>query len=453
MSVFKNIKIELAILIIVVLNVFLSFRVDFGFYNYFNDLGESLNYFYLKEFFTKVTELGSSSLYFIVSFVGIIFLYINKKFKIVFIKNNKKLINFFISFIIYLLTIGIVTQIIKHLVGRPRPNYTNFEDSFSFNFFTFDSNFHSFPSGHSSTIFMVCFVLCTALPKLKYFFYFLASIVAFSRVIVGAHFFTDILAGALLALIVFKVLNTVVDKNFKKYSIDEFVFIKHSIVYYYIIFLFCCCLFLTAGPALDLYVSELFFYRNPECLNSVFFDCEFLLQSHYIVSKIFREGFLPLILIYILILPIVGLYFKIEKIFFGYKFSIKEIILIWSTQILTIVIFVNMILKNMWGRSRPGDIFEFGGKETFTPWYELSNNCDSNCSFVSGDASVGFSIIILYFITKNIYFVYLGIVFGFILGFIRIIAGGHFLSDILFAGFFIIVLNFVIFKLYQKYYE
>ena len=48
MSVFKNIKIELAILIIVALNVFLSFRVDLVFYNYFNDLGESFNYFYLK---------------------------------------------------------------------------------------------------------------------------------------------------------------------------------------------------------------------------------------------------------------------------------------------------------------------------------------------------------------------------------------------------------------------
>ncbi len=443
MSVFKNIKIELAILIIVALNVFLSFRVDLVFYNYFNDLGESFNYFYLKEFFTKITELGSSAWYFGVSIVGILLLYINKKLKIVFIKNNKKLINFFISFFTYLLTIGIVTQIVKHLVGRPRPNYTNFEDSFGFNFFTFDSNFHSFPSGHSSTIFMVCFVLCVTLPRLKYFFYFLASIVAFSRIIVGAHFFTDILAGGLLALIVFKVLNTVVDKNFKKYSIDEIVFIKHSTVYYYIIFLFLCCLFLTVGPAIDLYVSGLFYHGNSQ----------FSLQSYNVLSKIFREVFLPLLLVYILILPIAGLYIKIEKVFFGYKFSIKEIFLIWSAQILTILMFVNLILKNMWGRSRPDDILQFGGEKTFTPWYELSNNCVSNCSFVSGDASVGFSIIILYFITKNIYFAYLSIIFGFILGFIRIIAGGHFLSDILFAGFFIIVLNFVICKLYQKYYE
>ena len=112
-----------------------------------------------------------------------------------------------------------------------------------------------------------------------------------------------------------------------------------------------------------------------------------------------------------------------------------------------------MILKNIWGRARPGDVIQLGGEESFTPWYELSSACTSNCSFVSGDASVGFSIITLYFITKKNYFAYLAIVLGFLLGFIRILAGGHFLSDILFAGFFIIFLNFVIFKFYQKRYE
>ena len=91
-------------------------------------------------------------------------------------------------------------------MGRPRPNHTDLEDVFNFKYLTMESNFHSFPSGHSSTIFIVCFILVSVLPKLKYFFYFLASIVAFSRVIVSAHFFTDIVAGAILALILFKVL-------------------------------------------------------------------------------------------------------------------------------------------------------------------------------------------------------------------------------------------------------
>ena len=41
---------------------------------------------------------------------------------------------------------------------------------------------------------------------------------------------------------------------------------------------------------------------------------------------------------------------------------------------------------------------------------------------------------------------------GFVLGLIRIMAGGHFLSDVFFAGFFIVILNIILFELYKKYY-
>ena len=74
-----------------------------------------------------------------------------------------------------------------------------------------------------------------------------------------------------------------------------------------------------------------------------------------------REILLPLILVYILILPIVSRYIKIEKIFFGYNFSLKEIIFIWAAQVITVLIFVNLILKNIWGRARPGDVIQLGG--------------------------------------------------------------------------------------------
>jgi len=58
----------------------------------------------------------------------------------------------------------------------------------------------------------------------------------------------------------------------------------------------------------------------------------------------------------ILILPIVGHFFKIDKIFFNYKFSIKEIVLLWISQIISVLIFVNLILKNFWGRARPNEV-------------------------------------------------------------------------------------------------
>ena len=147
-----------------------------------------------------------------------------------------------------------------------------------------------------------------------------------------------------------------------------------------------------------------------------------------------------------------GRFFKTDKIFFNYEFSIKEIVLLWISQIISVLIFVNLILKNFWGRARPNDVVELGGKESFSPWFEISNACETNCSFVSGDASVGFSIIILYLITKKIIFLYGSFVAGLVLGLIRIMAGGHFLSDIFFAGFFIVILNIILFELYKKYY-
>jgi len=159
---------------------------------------------------------------------------------------------------------------------------------------------------------------------------------------------------------------------------------------------------------------------------------------------------MPAILIYILILPIVGRFYNISKLFFGVRFTFKEILLIWFSQIVSILVVINLLLKNLWGRARPGDVLQFGGSEIFTPWYKISNSCYTNCSFVSGDASVGFAFIVLYFLTKNIIFLYASLIFGFVLGFIRIIAGGHFLSDVVFSGFIIILLNLLIVKLYNK---
>ena len=442
MSLFKNIKIELFVLLIISLNVFISFNLDLGLYNYFKDFNKSLNGVYLKEFFVDITRLGSSSWYFAISIIGFSVVYLNNRLGFIRNKKQKKISKFFISSFLYILIVGIVTQVLKHIIGRPRPNHTNFEDSFGFNFFTFDSNFHSFPSGHSSTIFIVCFILVATFPKLKYFFYFLASIIALSRVVVGAHFFTDIVAGAILALISFKVINSILEKKYAQYKFSNLLPEDNSEIYSYVLFLVISCVFITSSSSIDLYISGLFYNGASQ----------FALQSFDLTSILFRDILLPLILIYILILPIVGRFSKIDKIFFNYKFSINEIFLLWVSQIIGVLIVVNLILKNLWGRARPNDILQLGGKETFSPWYEITNVCGSNCSFVSGDASVGFSIIILYLITKKIIFLYTSIVAGFALGLIRIMAGGHFLSDIFFAGFFIVTLNIILFALYKKYY-
>ena len=171
-----------------------------------------------------------------------------------------------------------------------------------------------------------------------------------------------------------------------------------------------------------------------------------MLQSYYLVTVLFRDVLLPIILLYTLILPIISKFIPINKLFFSYSFSIKEIIFVWTSLFINLILIINFFLKTFWGRARPGDLLGFGGKDDFSPWYQISDACTSNCSFVSGDAAVGFSLITLYFVSNNLKYLYLSIIFGFLLGLIRIAEGGHFLSDVVFSAIIFFLFGSVIKK-------
>ena len=110
---------------------------------------------------------------------------------------------------------------------------------------------------------------------------------------------------------------------------------------------------------------------------------------------------LPIILVYTLVLPIISKLIPINKLYFGYNFSTKEILFVWTTLFINLILIINIFLKNFWGRARPGDVLELGGKDDFSSWYQISDACTSNCSFVSGDASVGFALIIFHFLVER----------------------------------------------------
>ncbi len=100
---------------------------------------------------------------------------------------------------------------------------------------------------------------------------------------------------------------------------------------------------------------------------------------------------------------------------------------------------VNAVSKNLSGRARPAHIEQFGGKLKFSPAFVLSDQCPGNCAFVSGHAALAFYFIAFAMVCphhrKKIFIATLA--YGTLVGAGRIYQGGHFLSDVVFAFFFV----------------
>ncbi len=97
----------------------------------------------------------------------------------------------------------------------------------------------------------------------------------------------------------------------------------------------------------------------------------------------------------------------------------------------------NVILKDHWARARPIDVMSFSATDRFTPWWDRDGSCDSNCSFVAGEPSGAFWTIAAAAIAPPQWRVLAyaaAIAFGTVVGILRIAAGGHFFTDVVFAG-------------------
>lgn len=102
------------------------------------------------------------------------------------------------------------------------------------------------------------------------------------------------------------------------------------------------------------------------------------------------------------------------------------------------VLLVDAGFKDYLGRSRPVNTQEFGGQKRFTPAFIPADECAKNCAFVSGHvAMASFLMAFGWLAAPSVRRRWLiaSIISGGLMALVRMLPGGHFLSDAIFAWF------------------
>jgi len=88
---------------------------------------------------------------------------------------------------------GLIVTIVKRLIGRVRPSVVG---PFAYVPFSWRPDYASMPSGHATTAFAVLVALGALWPRARPLLWLYALVIAASRVIIAAHYPSDVIAGA-----------------------------------------------------------------------------------------------------------------------------------------------------------------------------------------------------------------------------------------------------------------
>jgi undecaprenyl-diphosphatase len=173
----KDSKKENKLIIIFLAGIILTF-ISFFIDNIFTNFIASIRLNILNGFFSAITYLGNFEIFVMIAVIITVFFLIYKK----------PIICFWCS-IIGSFLFGIL---IKYIIARARPyevlNISNLVPA----------TLSSFPSGHTIAVFCVLPFLSKAFPKPKIIFWTLAVLVGFSRIYLGVHYLSDVIAGAFI---------------------------------------------------------------------------------------------------------------------------------------------------------------------------------------------------------------------------------------------------------------
>jgi membrane-associated phospholipid phosphatase len=95
---------------------------------------------------------------------------------------------------------GLVFTVVKRLIGRARPLVGGSIDPFLYRPLSWNVEYASLPSGHAVNAFAAAAAIGALWPRTRPWMWTYAVIIAMSRVALTAHFPSDVLAGAIVAV-------------------------------------------------------------------------------------------------------------------------------------------------------------------------------------------------------------------------------------------------------------
>jgi len=181
-------------------------------------------------------------------------------------------------------------------------------------------------------------------------------------------------------------------------------------------------------PGLDLEVSSLFYdsekgfylYDNPL----------FYIPYH---------GMKPIVIVTLLLLFLLLAYQLIRKRRFK-VLNPRAISFLLVFFLTGPILVTDTVLKKNWGRPKPVETRNFGGTEQYTDFFRPTGIKRRNGSFVSGHVAAAFFFVAFSYLYHSRMIFFLTMLFTLFVGLMRVMQGGHFLSDVLFA----ILINYMV---------
>lgn len=138
--------------------------------------------------FQWITELGKSTWY-LIGLAALFVFYI-------FIRRRRRAAHAALFIFAAVALSGVMINLIKPLAGRLRPKLLFEAGLYGFDPFRIGYEYNSFPSGHATTVFALAAALTLFFPRWRRPLFGFAAVVGLSRIIVGAHYLSDVMGGA-----------------------------------------------------------------------------------------------------------------------------------------------------------------------------------------------------------------------------------------------------------------